>query len=197
MSHEIEGLLLQHGALLRGHFALSSGLHADTYLQCALALQYPRTAEHLGSALAGLIREALGSAPDVVVSPALGGLIIGHETGRALGVRACFTERAAGSMQLRRGFALALGERVVLVEDVVTTGLSSRETLAVIRAQGATPLVAACIANRSGASVLDELPLLAALRLDAPAWQPERCPLCAAGSQAVKPGSRGAGATSP
>lgn len=187
---DAESLLLRHGALLRGHFLLSSGLHSDTYLQCAVALQYPETAEALGRDLADRIGSTLDEPPQVVVSPAMGGLIIGHEVGRALGVRACFTERADGQMCLRRGFALEAEERVLLVEDVVTTGLSSRETLAVIRAHGGTPVAAACVADRSGNEDLDGLPLVAALRLRVPAWEPADCPLCAEGRPVVKPGSR-------
>lgn len=190
MSFDAEALLLGHAALLRGHFRLSSGLHSDTYLQCAVALQVPQTAEVLGRELAARVRAALPEPPEVVVSPALGGLIIGHEVGRALGVRACFTERVESRMELRRGFALAQGERVLLVEDVVTTGLSSRETLDVIRGLGAVPVAAACIADRSGLDDLDGLPLLSTLRLTVPTWRPQDCPLCAEGLPLTKPGSR-------
>ena len=186
----VRALLLDSEALLEGHFALSSGRHSDRYLQCARALQHPDVAERLGAELAQLCRDELTEAPEVVVSPALGGLIIGHEVGRALGLRACFTERVEGVMELRRGFALTPGERVLMVEDVVTTGLSSRETLQVIRQHGGHPVGAACIANRLGAAEVDELPLLALLILDAPVWEPHECPSCAAGSTAIKPGSR-------
>lgn len=188
-----EQLLLDRGALLRGHFLLSSGRHSDTYLQCAVALQHPDTAAALATCLASAVRERLGATPEVVVSPALGGLIIGHEMGRALGVRACFTERVDGAMTLRRGFALRTDETVLMVEDVVTTGLSSRETLEVIRQLGGRPLAAASIANRSGLAELDGLPLVSVVAIDAPTWAEEECPLCAAGrGPAVKPGSRGA-----
>ena len=186
----VRALLLDSEALLEGHFALSSGRHSDRYLQCARALQHPDVAERLGAELAQLCRDELTEAPEVVVSPALGGLIIGHEVGRALGLRACFTERVEGVMELRRGFALTPGERVLMVEDVVTTGLSSRETLQVIRQHGGHPVGAACIANRLGAAEVDELPLLALLMLDAPVWEPHECPSCAAGSTVIKPGSR-------
>lgn len=189
---EAEELLLERGALLRGHFLLSSGRHSDTYLQCAVALQYPDTAARLAEILAGRVRATVKAQPRLVVSPALGGLIIGHETGRALGVRASFTERVDGRMELRRGFRIDPGERLLLVEDVVTTGLSSRETLAVLTALGGEPVAAACIANRSGLQELDGLPLVSALELDAPTWPAEECPLCAEGaSKAIKPGSRG------
>ncbi len=186
----VRTLLLDSEALLEGHFALSSGRHSDRYLQCARALQHPNVAERLGAELAQLCRDELAETPEVVVSPALGGLIIGHEVGRALGLRACFTERVEGVMKLRRGFALTPGERVLMVEDVITTGLSSRETLQVIRQHGGHPIAAACIANRLGAAQVDELPLLALMMLDAPVWEPHECPSCAAGSTAIKPGSR-------
>lgn len=187
-----EGLLLRHEALLRGHFLLSSGLHSDTYLQCAVALQHPRAAETLGRTLARLAAGAAGGADelDAVVSPALGGVVIGHETGRALERPAMFTERVDGRMQLRRGFSLARGQRVLLVEDVVTTGRSSRETLEVIRAREAEPVAVACIANRSGLSRLDGLPLVAGVELNAPTWKSGECPLCTEGDEPVKPGSR-------
>lgn len=189
---DVRGLLLESEALLEGHFKLSSGRHSGRYLQCARALQHPDVAERLGSELGRLCRTELAETPQVVVSPALGGLIIGHEVGRALGVRACFTERVEGAVELRRGFALSPGERVLLVEDVVTTGLSSSEALQVIRQHGGQPIGAACIANRLGATQVDDLPLLALLMLDAPTWEPHECPECAAGSTAIKPGSRAA-----
>jgi orotate phosphoribosyltransferase len=182
-------ILEAHDALLSGHFELSSGRHSGNYLQCAVALQHPAAAEALGSAIAEGLRQA-AEGIDVVVSPALGGLIIGHEVGRALGVRACFTERVDGEMTLRRGFHLNAGERVVMIEDVVTTGLSSRETLAVIRDTGAVSVGAGCIANRSGTDELDGLPLVSLLQPDFPTWSPEECPLCATGGTAIKPGSR-------
>lgn len=185
-----EEVLQAHAALLEGHFQLSSGKHSPRYLQCAVALQYPTAAASLGAAIAQGVVETLGETPEVVVSPALGGLIIGHEVGRTLGVRACFTERVDGSMTMRRGFHLDPGERVLMVEDVITTGLSSRETLAVIRELGATPVATASIANRSGADELDGLPLVSLLQPEFPVWEPSECPLCAAGGTAVKPGSR-------
>ncbi len=185
-----ESLLHESQALLEGHFQLSSGKHSPRYLQCAVALQHPRIAAALGERIAGAVTDVLGDGPDVVVSPALGGLIIGHEVGRALGVRACFTERVDGSMTMRRGFGLAEGERVLMVEDVITTGLSSRETLAVIRDLGGEPVATASIANRSGKDALDGLPLVSLLQPDFPVWDPEACPLCADGGTAIKPGSR-------
>lgn len=183
-------ILHRHSALLEGHFQLSSGKHSSRYLQCAVALQHPEAAAALGQAIVAGLSAQLSEAPQVVVSPALGGLIIGHEVGRALGVRACFTERVDGVMTMRRGFHLDPGEHVVMVEDVITTGLSSEETLAVIRALGATPVATACVANRSGKNELDGLPLISLLQPKFPVWSPAECPLCEAGSTAIKPGSR-------
>jgi len=178
------------GALLEGHFQLSSGLHSAQYLQCALVLESPPRAEKLGRELAA------GLTPcDTVVSPALGGVIIGHEAARALGVRAIFTERdAAAHAVLRRGFTLRPGERVVIVEDVVTTGLSTREVIEVVRAAGADVRGAAAIVDRSGGAAASTLgvPFRALLQLDVPAHRPELCPQCAAGVTLVKPGSRAA-----
>ncbi len=188
-----EQILHQYDALLDGHFQLSSGKHSPRYLQCAVALQYPQAAASFGQAIAQGLSKHLAATPQVVVSPALGGLIIGHEVGRALGVRACFTERVDGEMTMRRGFHLQPGERVVMVEDVITTGLSSQETLAVIRDCGAVPVATACVANRSGLDELGGLPLVSLVQPDFPVWSPEECPLCAEGSAAIKPGSRPAG----
>jgi len=189
-----EEILQAHEALLEGHFELSSGKHSPRYLQCAVALQHPVAAAALGTAMAATITATVDAAPEVVVSPALGGLIIGHEVGRALGVRACFTERVDGQMTMRRGFRLQPGERVVMIEDVITTGLSSRETLAVIRDLGAVPVATACIANRLGADELDGRPLISLIQPTFPVWEPTGCPLCAEGGAAIKPGSRPAGA---
>lgn len=185
-----EEILHRHSALLEGHFELSSGKHSSRYLQCAVALQHSEAAAALGRAIADGLSAHLAAAPQVVVSPALGGLIIGHEVGRALGVRACFTERVDGEMTMRRGFHLDPDERVVMVEDVITTGLSSKETLAVIRAMGALPVATACVANRSGKAEFDGLPLISLLQPKFPVWSPAGCPLCEAGSTAIKPGSR-------
>lgn len=175
------------GALLDGHFRLSSGLHSAGYLQCALVLQHPAEAERFGAALAGHTRALQ---PDVVLSPALGGIVIGQEVGRGLGVRAIFAERQDGALTLRRGFSLAPGERVLVVEDVVTTGGSTRETMDVARAAGATVVGAAAIIDRSGGTVDLDVPFSALASLTVPTHQPESCPLCAAGQPVVKPGSR-------
>ena len=176
------------GALLEGHFRLSSGLHSPHYLQSALVLQDPREAEVFGAALAAKARP-LGA--QVVLSPALGGLIIGHETARALGVRALFAERQEGVLTLRRGFTLAPGERVLVVEDVVTTGKSTRETVDVARAAGAEVVGAATIIDRRGPGGPGlDVPLVALAALEAPTHPPDACPLCASGVPVVKPGSR-------
>lgn len=187
MSVNVEELFLRHGALLKGHFLLSSGLHSDRYLQCALVLAEPKAAEELGRALAA----KLTVKPDLIVSPAMGGLMIGHEVARALGVRHYFTERVDGTMTLRRGFALKPGEKVVVVEDVVTTGKSTKEVFEVIRAAGATVAGACSIVDRSeGKSASLEVPYAALWTVSVPAWTPENCPPCKAGTPVVKPGSR-------
>lgn len=175
------------GALLEGHFRLSSGLHSPGYLQCALVLQHPDKAEALGRALAAVLRDL---APTVVLSPALGGLIIGHEVGRALGLRAIFAERQDGAMTLRRGFALTAADRVVVIEDVVTTGGSTRETMEVAAKTGATVVGAGAIIDRSGGSSKLDVPFRALVALAVTTYAPEACPLCAAGTAVTKPGSR-------
>lgn len=180
-------LFRRSGALLEGHFRLSSGLHSDRYLQSAIVLQYPEFAERLGQALAA--RNAHLQAT-VVVSPALGGVIIGQEVGRALGVRAIFVERQEGAMTLRRGFALAPSDRVLVVEDVITTGGSTHEAAAAAEAAGAQVVGAATIVDRSGDRSRLDLPVQALVRLDIPTYPPETCPLCARGDAIVKPGSR-------
>jgi orotate phosphoribosyltransferase len=178
------------GALLEGHFRLTSGLHSPGYLQCALVLQHPREAEACGEAIASQVRML---DVEAVLSPALGGIVIGHEVARALGVRALFAERQEGRLTLRRGFALKPGERVLVVEDVVTTGGSTRETIDVAREAGGTVVGAASIIDRrAGATALDALdvPYSALATIDLPTYAPESCPLCAAGQPVVKPGSR-------
>ena len=175
------------GALHEGHFKLSSGLHSPGYLQCALVLQHPTHAEALGRALGEHLRDLRAT---VVLSPALGGLIIGHEVGRALGVRAIFAERQEGTLALRRGFSLAENDRVVVIEDVVTTGGSTRETMAVAAAAGATVVGAGAIVDRSGGSPGLDVPFKALATLNLPTYPPEQCPMCARGEAIVKPGSR-------
>jgi orotate phosphoribosyltransferase len=175
------------GALLDGHFRLTSGLHSPGYLQCALVLQHPREAEALGAALAALVR---GTAPIAVLSPALGGIVIGQEVGRALGIRALFAERQDGHLTLRRGFAFTPGERVLVVEDVVTTGGSTRETIDVARAAGAQVVAAAAIIDRSGGEQRLGVPFHCLAQISLPTYTPETCPLCLAGQPVIKPGSR-------
>jgi orotate phosphoribosyltransferase len=177
----------QVGALLEGHFRLTSGLHSPGYLQCALVLAHPREAEALGAEIGERVR---GLTPNVVLSPALGGIVIGQEVGRALGLRAIFAERQEGQLMLRRGFTLGPTDRVLVVEDVVTTGKSTRETIDVARAAGAHVVGAAAIIDRSGGEQNLDVPFHALATIALPTYQPEACPLCAAGQPIVKPGSR-------
>ncbi len=178
------------GARLKGHFRLTSGLHSDQYLQCARVLQHPAEAEALGGALAAALRAGVGPV-GVVVSPAMGGLIIGHEVARALGVRHIFTERGAdGNRTLRRGFEVTPGEMAVFIEDVITTGGSTREVVELLESLGARVAGAGSIIDRSGGAAEVGVPRMALATLTANAWQAAECPLCAQGSEAVKPGSR-------
>ncbi len=179
-------------AYLHGHFRLTSGLHSPEYLQCALVLQHPKHAEYLGQLLATGIRRLL---PDlnigVVASPAVGGLIIGHEVARALGARFIFTERdAQGTMTLRRGFSVEFGESTVVIEDVITTGGSTREVVSLLSASGARVLAAGCIIDRSGGQAELGAPRVALETLAVTTYHAENCPLCRAGVPVVKPGSR-------
>ncbi|MEW6213278.1 MAG: orotate phosphoribosyltransferase [Acidobacteriota bacterium] len=177
----------QTGALLEGHFQLTSGLHSARYLQCALVLQYPSHAEAIGLALASRFRD---QKIDAVVAPAIGGIIVAHETARALGVRALFTEREAGVMTLRRGFRIDAGERILVVEDVVTTGGSTRETIEAVTRAGGVCVGAGSVVDRSGGGVDVGVRREALIVLDVPAFDPAECPMCKEGSAAVKPGSR-------
>ena len=180
-------LFRSSGALLEGHFRLSSGLHSPGYLQCALVLSGPRDAEALGAALAAKVK-SLGAV--TVLSPALGGIVIGQEVGRALGVRAIFAERQDGKLTLRRGFSLSPDEKVLVVEDVVTTGGSTQETVDVARAAGARVVGAAAIIDRSGGRQRIDAPFHALATIALPTYEAAVCPLCAAGQPVVKPGSR-------
>jgi orotate phosphoribosyltransferase len=181
----------ESGALLDGHFKLSSGLHSPGYFQCALVLQHPAHAETMGRAIASRVRDLR---PTVVLSPALGGVVIGHEVGRALGVRAIFAERQEGILMLRRGFTLSGAEHVVVIEDVITTGGSTRETMRVAVAAGGQVVGAGAIVDRSGGQARFDVPYHALVHMNLPAYQPDTCPLCAQGAPLVKPGSRpGAG----
>lgn len=176
------------GAYLTGHFRLTSGLHSPEYLQCAKVLQYPQHAGRFGQQ----IRERLASTTiDLVCSPAMGGLIIGHEVARAFGVRFIFTERDTdGKMTLRRGFAVTPGERVLIVEDVITTGGSTREVVELLKAAGAIVEAAASIIDRSAGKADVGVPRVALATLEVIAYDPATCPLCAEGKPVVKPGSR-------
>ena len=176
------------GALLEGHFILSSGLHSHVYLQCALVLQHPSEAEAFGRALA---QQFKGQNILAVASPAIGGLVIGYEVARSLGARFIWTERDAdGAMRLRRGFTVSPGEEILVVEDVITTGGSTRETIAALRAAGALVVGACSIIDRSQGRADVGVPRLALATLDVPAVSPAACDLCARGEEAVKPGSR-------
>jgi orotate phosphoribosyltransferase len=181
-------LFRSSGALLEGHFRLSSGLHSNGYLQCALVLQHPAYAETLGKALAEQVR-GLKIAVDAVISPALGGLIIGHEVARALGVRAIFAERQEGTLTLRRGFSIAPGERFLVIEDVVTTGGSTRETMDVATANGGTIAAAGAIIDR-GVNVDLGVPFTALAKVSFPTWSADQLPDWLAAIPVTKPGSR-------
>ncbi len=178
------------GALLEGHFILSSGRRSPVFLQKMLVFQYPQRTERICRALADRIRERFG-AVDVIVSPAMGGVIPGYETARALGCRAIFVEREDGEFRLRRNFEIAPGERVVMVEDMVTTGLSSRECIAAIRKHPGELLGAACLIDRSNGRADVGIPLVPLARLDVPDYSPDDLPPELAALPAVKPGSRG------
>ena len=177
-------------ALLEGHFLLSSGRHSAHYLQCARVLMDPMRAARLAAALAARIPREIRKDLTKVVSPAMGGIIIGHEMGRALGLEAIFVERPTGTFELRRGFTLEPGDKVLLVEDVVTTGLSSREAIATIEEAGATVIAAAALVDRSAGAVDLGVPFHPLLQLNFPTYAPDELPPELAASEAVKPGSR-------
>jgi orotate phosphoribosyltransferase len=186
-----EGLLLrlleESGALCRGHYLLSSGLHSPAYVQCALLLEDPVRSRRVGAELAEELRSFH---PDSVLSPAMGGIIIGHEVAAALGVPFRFAERKEDELGLRRGFTLRQGERVVIVEDVVTTGRSTLETAALATGRGARVAAIGAIIDRSGGRAPFEVPFKALMSLDLPSYSPSECPQCRAGSSPEKPGSR-------
>ena len=179
-------------ALLEGHFLLSSGRHSAHYLQCARVLMDPMRASRLAVALAARLPRDLRKAITTVVSPAMGGVIIGHEMGRALGVEALFVERPTGTFELRRGFALSPGAKVLMVEDVVTTGLSSREAIKAIEEAGGEVICAAALVDRSAGSVDLGVPFTALIALNFPTYAPDEVPDHLAATPAVKPGSRAA-----
>ena len=181
----------ERGALLQGHFLLSSGLHSPRYLQCARVLMDPALATRFGALLADRLRPLLGERPPgAVVAPALGGVLVAHEVARALGCRGLFTERQDGAMTLRRGFALEATERVVVVEDVITTGGSTREVMSAVTARGAAVVAVGSLVDRSGGAVDLGVPRRSLLELEVPTYPADACPLCADGSTPEKPGSR-------
>jgi orotate phosphoribosyltransferase len=175
------------GALLEGHFVLSSGLHSPNYLQCALVLQYPSEAQEFGRAIAERFKD---DSIELVAAPAIGGLVIGYEVARALNCRFIWTEREGGVMTLRRGFSVRPGERTLVVEDVVTTGGSTRETIDALKLSGANVVAAASIIDRSGGDADVGVPRIALVRLNVPSVDPAHCELCKQGVPAAKPGSR-------
>ena len=187
-SEEVLALYKNTGALLTGHFLLSSGLHSDRYLQSALVLQQPDMATKLCAALAEKFRDLK---IDVVIAPALGGVFVSHETARALGVRALFAERMNGELTLRRGFSIKPGERVLVVEDVITTGKSTKETIEVAKQAGGVVIAAGSLVDRSGGKADLGVPYKSLVTLEVPSYTAEACPMCKAGSAPIKPGSRG------
>jgi len=187
-SEEVLDIYKKTGALLTGHFQLSSGLHSEQYLQSALVLQQPDIASKLCAALAEHFKN---SSIEAVIAPALGGVFVSHETARALKVRALFAERVNGELTLRRGFTIKPGERVLVVEDVITTGKSTKETIEVVKKSGGTVVAAGSLVDRSGGKADLGVPYKALVTLQVPVYSPASCPLCKAGSKPVKPGSRG------
>lgn len=179
------------GALLEGHFVLSSGLHSARYLQCARVLMDARRAEKLCAQLKTLVLEAVTDGIDLVVSPAMGGVVVGYEMGRQFGVPAIFFERVEGELVLRRGFEIPQGARCLMVEDIVTTGLSSRECIKGITDHGGHVVGAACLVDRSNGTADLGVPLVALARLEIETYQPDKLPEHLASSPAIKPGSRG------
>jgi orotate phosphoribosyltransferase len=185
---EVLDIYRRTGALLNGHFLLSSGLHSERYLQSALVLQQPDIATKLCAELASYFRD---QKIEAVIAPALGGVFVSHETARALGVRALFAERVSGELTLRRGFTIGNGERVLVVEDVITTGKSTRETIEVVKKAGGIAIAAASLVDRSGGKAELGVPYRALVTLDVPTYPADSCPMCRSGSSPVKPGSRG------
>lgn len=193
-TEEVLTIFEENQALLKGHFLLSSGLHSSRYLQCALVLQHPPVAEKLCAELAAKAKTDpnIGQI-DLVIAPALGGVFVAHEVARALGVRALFTERQEKVMTLRRGFSIQPGERCLVVEDVVTTGGSTREVMDVVAASGGVTVGAGSLIDRSGGSVDLGVPRHALAVLEVPTYKPENCPMCKEGSTEIKHGSRPGG----
>ena len=189
---EVLNIFKKSDALLEGHFLLTSGLHSDRYLQCALVLQNPEQARELGAALAAKLL-ALTEKPDFVIAPAIGGILVAHEVARAAGTRAIFAERQDGALKLRRGFEIRSNEKAWVVEDVVTTGGSTKETMDVVTKAGGVVLAAGSLIDRSGGRADLGVPREALAVLNVPTFASEECPLCKSGSKAVKPGSRAIG----
>ncbi len=187
-SEQVLNIYKNTGALLTGHFLLSSGLHSEQYLQSALVLQQPDLATRLCAALAERFKN---ENIEVVIAPALGGVFVSHETARALGVRALFAERVNGELTLRRGFSIKKGERVLVVEDVITTGKSTKETIEVVRKAGGVVVAAGALVDRSGGKADLGVPYSSLVTLNVPTYTAEACPLCKAGGAPTKPGSRG------
>ena len=185
---DVLDLMAELGAMHRGHFLLSSGRHSDTYFQCARLLQFPELARELGAAIAA---NFIDETYDVVASPAMGAILIGHEVARALGRRFVFTERQDGTMQLRRGFSLEKGDKVLVIEDVVTRGTSVREVMHAIEESGGTVVGLGAIVDRTDQGADLPLPLHALARVQVEAWDPSDCPLCRKEEPLIKPGSRG------
>lgn len=191
MSAEYLDIFKERGALLQGHFLLSSGLHSPAYVQCARILMDPVLALRLGNDLAGRLRTVLGDTkPTAVVAPALGGVLVAHEVARGFGCRSLFTERQEGVMTLRRGFALAESEPVIVVEDAITTGRSTREVITAVQAYGARVVAVGSLIDRTGGKVDFGVPCRSLIEIDLPTYGADKCPLCAAGSKPEKPGSR-------
>jgi orotate phosphoribosyltransferase len=187
-SDEVLEIYKKTGALLSGHFLLSSGLHSSQYLQSALVLQQPDIATRICAVLAENFKKGT---IDAVIAPALGGVFVSHETARALGVRALFAERVEGKLTLRRGFTIKPGERVLVVEDVITTGKSTKETMEVVKNAGGVVVAAGSLVDRSNGKAELGVPYKSLVTLDVPTYAPETCPLCKSGGVPVKPGSRG------
>jgi orotate phosphoribosyltransferase len=191
MKDDLLGLFKERGAVLDGHFLLSSGLHSPRYVQCARVLMDPLLASRLGAELARALESVLEERrPDAVVGPALGGMLVAHEVARAFGCRGLFTERQDGRMTLRRGFRLEPDERVVVAEDAITTGKSTREVIEAVQGAGAQVIAVGSLVDRSVGEVEFGVPRRSLLRLEVPTWEAATCPLCAAGSRPEKPGSR-------
>ncbi|HOA17486.1 MAG TPA: orotate phosphoribosyltransferase [Fervidobacterium sp.] len=189
MEEQVMEILEKTGALLKGHFILSSGLHSEFYVQCAKIFEYPKYGEMIGRMISEKILQS-GLRPDVVIGPALGGIIVAYEVGKYSGAKAMFTEREEGEMKLRRGFELDQSAKVIIVEDVVTTGKSTFEVEEVVKSFGAQVIGYASIINRSGKETPFEKPYSYLLKLDFPTYTSDNCPMCEARIPAIKPGSR-------